>query len=312
MKYIALIIVLLLTSCTKIPQEINSHPQVYFCPRDNCAIILEELIKNSKDTIHCALYDLDLDNIITSLKKKSSYIDVKVILEDTTIEKHDFIRFDYDKQQMHNKFCIFDNRIVLTGSFNPTFRGNTKNNNNIIIIQSNYISKNYEKEFQEIWNKKESKTPYPLIHLNNKTIETLFCPEDNCKERVIDTINNAKSSIYFMLFYMTDRDIANIIIKKHQQGIKIKGILEKRNNNKWSQFNYLNNSNIDIILDKNNANLHHKVFIIDNKTVITGSYNPTKNGNLHNDENILILHNREIASKYLEEFNYIYTYNVSI
>ena len=49
--------------------------------------------------------------------------------------------------------------------------------------------------------------------------------------------------------------------------------------------------------------MHHKVFIIDNRTVITGSFNPTKNGDTRNDENILIIHDEKIAGKYLEEFN---------
>jgi phosphatidylserine/phosphatidylglycerophosphate/cardiolipin synthase-like enzyme len=52
--------------------------------------------------------------------------------------------------------------------------------------------------------------------------------------------------------------------------------------------------------------MHHKVFIIDNKTVITGSYNPTKNANERNDENILIIHDKKIAEKYLKEFERIY------
>ena len=48
--------------------------------------------------------------------------------------------------------------------------------------------------------------------------------------------------------------------------------------------------------------MHHKVFIIDNETVVTGSMNPTGNGNSKNDENILIIHDSEIAKQYAEEF----------
>jgi len=52
--------------------------------------------------------------------------------------------------------------------------------------------------------------------------------------------------------------------------------------------------------------MHHKVFIIDNETVATGSYNPTESGNSRNDENLLIIHDKEIASAYLEEFQRIF------
>ncbi len=51
--------------------------------------------------------------------------------------------------------------------------------------------------------------------------------------------------------------------------------------------------------------MHHKVLIIDEETVITGSFNPTKNGDEGNDENVLIIHDKEIAKKFLGEFNYL-------
>ena len=47
------------------------------------------------------------------------------------------------------------------------------------------------------------------------------------------------------------------------------------------------------------------MFIIDDKIVITGSMNPSKNGNEKNDENILIIHNPEIGALYREEFERI-------
>ena len=45
---------------------------------------------------------------------------------------------------------------------------------------------------------------------------------------------------------------------------------------------------------------------LDNETVITGSYNPTANGNQNNDENILIIHDKEIAAQYDKEFERIF------
>ncbi|MBT4150600.1 phospholipase, partial [Candidatus Woesearchaeota archaeon] len=48
--------------------------------------------------------------------------------------------------------------------------------------------------------------------------------------------------------------------------------------------------------------MHHKVFIIDGKTVVTGSFNPSKNGDSRNDENILIIRDETIASRYLAEY----------
>ena len=52
--------------------------------------------------------------------------------------------------------------------------------------------------------------------------------------------------------------------------------------------------------------MHHKLFIIDNETVILGSFNPSKTADTRNDENILIIKDREIALRYLNEFNLVW------
>jgi len=48
--------------------------------------------------------------------------------------------------------------------------------------------------------------------------------------------------------------------------------------------------------------MHHKVMIIDNHTVITGSYNFTDNAENTNDENLAIIRSAAIARLFLEEY----------
>ena len=69
-----------------------------------------------------------------------------------------------------------------------------------------------------------------------------------------------------------------------------------------SQYSRLKDFGIDVKTDNNKYKLHHKVFIIDNETVITGSFNPSKNAEWNNDENILIIHSKEAAKLYINEF----------
>jgi phosphatidylserine/phosphatidylglycerophosphate/cardiolipin synthase-like enzyme len=52
--------------------------------------------------------------------------------------------------------------------------------------------------------------------------------------------------------------------------------------------------------------MHHKVIIIDNSTVITGSYNFTASAEANNDENVVIIINPVLAGKYMEEFQRVY------
>jgi phosphatidylserine/phosphatidylglycerophosphate/cardiolipin synthase-like enzyme len=52
--------------------------------------------------------------------------------------------------------------------------------------------------------------------------------------------------------------------------------------------------------------MHEKMIIMDDRTLIVGSYNPTKNANTLNDENLLIIrNNKELLTKAIGEFNRI-------
>jgi len=276
---------LLLTSCS-IPEE-QGTIEVHFCP--NCEEILTKTLNQSN--VKCAFYDYDLN-----LLKQ----DAKLIMDnDNCIDK---AKCDKSSKLMHNKFCIINN-IVLTGSTNPTYNGVNKNNNNLIIINSTYLAKNYNDEFNEMWDNtfhKGKETKYQKIIFNNFLIENYFCPDDNCEEKVINTLNQAKESIYFMTFSFTSDKIGDLLIELNNE-IQIKGIFDNTQQSKWSEEKKMQHMNIKFDNNKP-GKMHHKVFIIDNKTVITGSYNPTKNGNENNDENILIIHNENITKEFVEEF----------
>ncbi|HLC90636.1 MAG TPA: phospholipase D-like domain-containing protein, partial [Candidatus Nanoarchaeia archaeon] len=116
----------------------------------------------------------------------------------------------------------------------------------------------------------------------------------------------AKASISFMTFSFTHKEIANILLLKHQENLTLQGVMEARQVTKDSVFQQLEYQGIDVLKDKNKANMHHKVFIIDNKTVVTGSFNPTNGGDSRNDENLLIINDERIANAFVEEFGRVY------
>mgnify|MGYP001576036752 CR=1 FL=1 len=280
---------------------------VYFCPRDNCRDKLNNLVKSSQK-INCAFYELNLNDLITSLKEKNSLI---VVDNDNYEEINANLDVKQDDRSalMHNKFCIFDNKIVSTGSFNPTVSANTKQNNNLVMISSESLAENYNDEFQSFLGKRfgnDEKVKYPKIILNNEIlIENYFCPEDDCEQHVYDVISKAKKRIYFMTFSFTSDKIGDLIIKKSNI-TEVKGIFEKTQaTTEYSEYNKMKDANLNVILDKNPSFMHHKVFIVDD-IVILGSYNPTSSGNNNNDENIVIIYDIPVSDKFLEEFDYVW------
>ena len=113
------------------PNEITKAPEVYFCPAEDCGSVFEKNIEMANSSVHCALYDINLKNIIRVLSNRSSSIDVRIVMDSSNQKsqiKGDAVRADNDNQLMHNKFCVIDGYTVLTGSFNPTDNDNYKNN----------------------------------------------------------------------------------------------------------------------------------------------------------------------------------------
>jgi phosphatidylserine/phosphatidylglycerophosphate/cardiolipin synthase-like enzyme len=294
------------------PNEItNKSIETYFCKSTNCTQILIKNIQNSQK-IHCALFHISRQNLINELNKSHIAGDeVRIIVDNENykqVNQLPFIRHDTSSQLSHNKFCIFDNKKILTGSFNPT-SWDDKNDNNIVLIESKYLAKNYKDEFNELWNSifgKGEKVKHPIITYNNITIENYFCPEDNCEKNIIKILQTANKSIYFMTFAFTSTNIADTIIKKHIKDVEVIGVYEKSQRSIWKENNFITKKPLRIRQDNNKYNMHHKFFIIDNKTVITGSMNPTISGNKRNDENILIIHDKEISQKFIKEL-----YNVA-
>ena len=106
-----------------------------------------------------------------------------------------------------------------------------------------------------------------------------------------------------MTFSFTSDRLGELLLNSN---LEVKGVFEKSQaGSPYSEYHKLIEK-YDVRKDSNGGMMHHKVFIIDKKIVITGSYNPTKNGNENNDENVLIIHSKVIAKKYLEEFEKIY------
>jgi phosphatidylserine/phosphatidylglycerophosphate/cardiolipin synthase-like enzyme len=49
--------------------------------------------------------------------------------------------------------------------------------------------------------------------------------------------------------------------------------------------------------------MHNKFIVIDEDTIMTGSYNFTTNAEENNRENLIIIPNKIVAQKYYKQFN---------
>ena len=301
-------------SFSDVPADLGPPMEVYMCPQENCTGILIDFILSGNTTVYCALHEVSLPEVTAALNTESKKADVRLIIDNDYVKDlkgAEFpFRYDDDNQITHNKFCVVDGRKILTGSFNPTYPGRDANDNNIVVVESSHLAINYADEFSELWaGQYGSGNPvrYPRVKYNGILLENYFCPEDHCADHVVDLLNQANSSIYFMTFSFTNKEIGNAVMAKFNSGIFVQGVFEKSQaSSEYSDYWIMKSSGLDVRYDHNTKNMHHKVFIIDNSTVITGSFNPSKSADTKNDENILVIHDPLVAQKFYDDFRLVY------
>jgi phosphatidylserine/phosphatidylglycerophosphate/cardiolipin synthase-like enzyme len=122
-------------------------------------------------------------------------------------------------------------------------------------------------------------------------------------DKVIVSVLMAKKSIYFLAFSFTHDDLSQALIELAKTGVTVEGVFETRSSeDEYSALPALFCAGLDVRQDGNPANLHHKVIIIDETIVVTGSMNFSNNGDHSNNENTLIITDPQIAALYLNEF----------
>jgi phosphatidylserine/phosphatidylglycerophosphate/cardiolipin synthase-like enzyme len=76
--------------------------------------------------------------------------------------------------------------------------------------------------------------------------------------------------------------------------------------NQGTEFDPFIQAGLNIRSDNLPGLMHHKVMIIDESIVVTGSYNFTASAEDRNDENLVIIYSPEIARLYLAEFQRVF------
>lgn len=299
--------------------------QVYFAPAasmDPWAIDKQivQFIRSAQRSIDCACYDLQLMAVAEALiERRRAGVAVRLVSDShyesrpavqACIEAGIPVVFDQRSAFMHNKFCVADGAQVWTGSTNLTENCMYRNNNNAVWIVSLELAANFTAEFKEMFLDKKfgarspSNTPHPILMVDGIVIENYFAPEDGVRREILSEIRDARQRIDFMVFAFTCQDTAQALAARMAEGVKVRGLIEARNaGSKHSQHRFLEKHGAEIHLDKNTFNMHHKVMILDKKTVITGSYNFSKNADTQNDENVVIIHDPATAEAYMKEMD---------
>ncbi len=140
----------------------------------------------------------------------------------------------------------------------------------------------------------------------NKDIQiyftTPYSTSDQLKNRVLEILGSAQTSIHMAVYSLKDYDIINLLKKKIKDGVDVEIAMEAGNVN-FSVIR-LKKMGAKLYLDDNpNALTHDKFIIVDNEWTITGSTNFTPNGFEYNCNNSVVIHSKSVAEDFEREFN---------
>ena len=141
--------------------------------------------------------------------------------------------------------------------------------------------------------------PKPVI------CECYFFPNPSNEQRVVNMFRTCKKSLDLAIFTFTRDSIAQAVLEAYQRGVKVRCIGDDGNSKvKGSDVRLLASIGIPCKTDNNlRFHMHNKMAIIDNSVVITGSFNWTSQAVNKNQDNILFIEDKNIATQYTDYYN---------
>ena len=278
---------------------------------------------NEKKNPYKDTYDLlkHLTNIKTDYKQlkdfkssKSDYVQHVTYNIGGKIVEASFVNEgikDYNDKIMHNKYFIIDKKIVWTGSMNISNTCASYNSNSSVAINSKELAEIYTEDFEQMFiknkhhNEKQNNVSTKYINIDDNTkVVALLLPEDKETYNIVSGyINRAQKYIYVPMFFFTHTKYSQDLINAHNRGVKVKVILDATSaRTGYSKHEIMRMAGIPVKIENWGGKMHEKSLIIDDKYLLIGSMNFTSGAHYQNDENSLLIENKEIAIKSRKRF----------
>lgn len=294
------------------------------CNSPACKEVLNR-INSAQNSIDIALYGYDnipdITNALENAKKRG--VKLRIVYDISTKSYYPEtskllslaaeISGDSPKVLMHNKFMIFDNKSLITGSMNFSSTGFSGFNTNcIFFINSQEIANIYTEEFNQMLSGKfsimKTANSRKSIKLGKTVVTPLFSPKDKIiTNNIIPLIESSKNYIYIPAFIITHDALTNSLIRAKHRGVDVKIILDATNTSgSRNKLKVLRMSGIPVKVENYAGKVHSKSIIIDDKYIIAGSMNFSNSGENKNDENVLIVEDERLARHYKGFFEYLW------
>ncbi|HOJ88708.1 MAG TPA: phospholipase D-like domain-containing protein [Pseudothermotoga sp.] len=291
MKYIVLF---LMISCTVLAQN------AIFTPVESSAFIVD-IIDHAEFSVSVCSFSIDEPKIIAALENAHRRgIKVRVISE-TPVESDSIpVRIDAESSLFHMKAIVVDEKTLILGSANFTTHSLFSSFNDILVIEDANLAFEFQQFFDDLWEGIERKVQFSGSKILIKNFEL--------EQTVLEQICKASKTLDIAMYAMTHPQVWAALKILSSRGIHVR-VLSDEWFFKNSSLSKLPFTGIQLKVIKD-FTLHSKLFIIDGRTVVTGSANATKSGYSSNAEMLIIVEDKRICQEYVRYFERIWTEGV--
>lgn len=216
------------------PNAIYAKTEVLFSPRGSIKDAIIKNIISSKDTIDVTAFTFTAGDIAEALyQAKERGVVIRVIIDQTQDAKIypviEFLKEErFDLQflkgniggSMHNAFAIFDDKVLVTGSYTWTEYAEKFNYENAIFIDEPDVVTKYKKEFESLYDKSvvQGASRMEVVAASNKVKELAKQGSvSNMKEKSGKNTTSEENVIKFV----ARKDIEHLNISKDKQVDKV-------------------------------------------------------------------------------------------
>jgi phosphatidylserine/phosphatidylglycerophosphate/cardiolipin synthase-like enzyme len=132
-----------------------------------------------------------------------------------------------------------------------------------------------------------------------QVLGVFFTPPAGAGKALVHWIDEARHEVLVQAYGFTHNAIAQALLRAHLRGVRVAVLLDQKSSstNRYV-IDLLQSSHVDLRFDGEHAIAHNKVMVIDQRIVVTGSFNFTNSADTRNAENLLILESAALAARY--------------
>jgi phosphatidylserine/phosphatidylglycerophosphate/cardiolipin synthase-like enzyme len=132
-----------------------------------------------------------------------------------------------------------------------------------------------------------------------------FSPNGGATLAVVEAIGRARRQVLVSAYSFTSAPIAKALVEARRRGVVVEVVLDRREASKqYSSADFLVHMGVRTYIDSAHLSAHNKVIVIDDQVIVTGSFNFTNAAERQNAENLLVLRNEGLATRYADNWRH--------